>query len=86
MTLLAFLINAFLNRLLPIFNKAAFIWSVLGWFVICMVTIICARPDYQPGTFVFGGNINQTGWPNGFAWLLGLLQGAFGLTGFDSGM
>jgi choline transport protein len=33
---------------------------------------------------VFGEFINETGWPDGVAWLLGLLQGGFGLTGFDA--
>ena len=28
--------------------------------------------------------INQTGWPDGIAWLLGLLQGGLGLTGYDA--
>lgn len=34
-------------------------------------------------SFVFRGFINQTGWPDGIAWLLGLLQGGLGVTGFD---
>jgi amino acid transporter len=33
---------------------------------------------------VYGAFINETGWPDGLAWLLGLLQGAFALTGFDA--
>lgn len=27
--------------------------------------------------------MNQTMWPDGIAWLLGLLQGGLGVTGFD---
>lgn len=34
--------------------------------------------------FVFRGFVNQTGWPDGVAWLLGLLQGGLGVTGFDA--
>jgi amino acid transporter len=33
--------------------------------------------------FVFTDFINETGWPDGVAWLLGLLQGGLGVTGFD---
>ena len=28
--------------------------------------------------------MNETGWPNGITWLLGLLQAGLGLTGFDA--
>lgn len=82
--LIAFTINSMANRLLPLVNRAAFTWSILGFFIIALVTIICARPDYQAGSWVFGATINETGWPSGLAWLLGLLQGAFGLTGYDA--
>ncbi|KAF5988997.1 inorganic phosphate transporter PHO84 [Fusarium bulbicola] len=37
-----------------------------------------------PASFVFGEFINSTGWPGGVAFLLGLLQGGLGLTGFDA--
>lgn len=82
-SLAAFFINAFLNRLLPYFTKAAFFWSLAGFVVICITVLACAAPNYQPASFVYGGFLNSTGWPDGMAWLLGLLQGAFALTGFD---
>ncbi|CAN9228233.1 unnamed protein product [Alternaria alternata] len=63
-TIIAFIINAFMNNLLPYVNRGAFIWSI--------------------GEFVFTEFINETGWPDGIAWLLGLLQGGFGLTGYDA--
>lgn len=83
-TLCAFFINAFMNRLLPYFNKAAFLWSLAGFAIICITVLSCATPNYQSASFVFGGFINESGWPDGLAWLLGLLQGAFALTGFDA--
>lgn len=83
-TLLAFFINAFMNRLLPYFNKAAFLWSLAGFTIICITVLACHGSGWQSGGFVFGGFINQSGWPDGLAWLLGLLQGAFALTGFDA--
>jgi choline transport protein len=83
-TLAAFLLNAFANRLLPYFNKAAFLWSLSGFTIICITVLACASPNYQPGSFVFGGFINDVSWPDGLAWMLGLLQGAFALTGFDA--
>lgn len=83
-TLAAFFLNAFANRLLPYFNKAAFLWSLSGFTIICITVLACATPNYQSGSFVFGGFINDVSWPDGLAWMLGLLQGAFALTGFDA--
>lgn len=83
-TLAALLINVFFTRLLPLFNQAAFYWSILGFVVISITVLATASPNYQPANFVYGGFINDVGWPDGFAWLLGLLQGALALTGFDA--
>ncbi|KAJ5114887.1 hypothetical protein NUU61_000646 [Penicillium alfredii] len=79
----AFIINAFMNNLLPYVNKAAFIWSLTGFAVICITVLACASPNYNSGDFVFREFVNKTGWPDGIAWLLGLLQGGLGVTGFD---
>lgn len=83
-TLFAFLVNAFMNSLLPLVNKAAFIWSIAGFAVICVTALATSSPNYADGDFVFRDFINQTGWPDGIAWLLGLLQGALSLIGFDA--
>jgi amino acid transporter len=80
----AFLINAFGNRILPLVNKSAIIWSISGFVIICITVLACAAPDYNSGDFVYRGFINSTGWPDGLAWMLGLLQGTLGLTGFDA--
>ncbi|WFD28456.1 hypothetical protein MNAN1_003467 [Malassezia nana] len=79
-----FFLNVFANRILPLVSKAAFYWSMAG-FVITSITILaCAAPDFATGDYVYGDFENLTGWPDGFAWLLGLLQGAFGLAAYDS--
>lgn len=83
-TLVAFLINAFLTRTLPIITKTAFIWSLVGFAVISITVLACSSGRYQSGDFVFREFINETGWPDGIAWLLGLLQAGLGLTGFDA--
>lgn len=83
-TLIAFLINAFLTSALPLVTKTAFIWSIVGFVIICITLLACASPNYQSGKFVYTDFSNETGWPDGLAWLLGLLQGGLGLTGFDA--
>jgi amino acid permease (GABA permease) len=81
---IAFCINAFMNGLLPYVNKTAITWSILGFVVISITVLSCAAPNYASAKFVFAEFINETGWPDGIAWLLGLLQGGLGLTGFDA--
>lgn len=83
-TLIAFCINAFLNSFLPYVNRAAFIWSIGGFAIICITVLACASPNFASAEFVFTNFINETGWPDGIAWLLGLLQGGFGITGYDA--
>lgn len=80
-TLAALLINTYLNRLLPYVTKAAFFWSLAGFIIISITVLACASPNYQSGKFVYGNVTNEVGWSTGTAWLLGLLQGAFALTG-----
>ncbi|KAJ5210491.1 Amino acid/polyamine transporter I [Penicillium cf. griseofulvum] len=81
--IVAFLVNAFMNNLLPYVTKGAFVWSLTGFAVICITVLACAAPEYNSAKFVFTDFINTTGWPDGVAWLLGLLQGGLGVTGFD---
>jgi amino acid permease (GABA permease) len=81
---IAFVINAFMNSALPYVNKAAITWSITGFIVISVTVLSCASPNYAPAKFVFSEFINETGWPDGIAWLLGLLQGGLGLTGYDA--
>lgn len=82
-TFAALFINMFATRLLPLVTKAAFYWSVLGFVVISITILSVKSPDFQSGSFVYGSFINEVGWPDGLAWMLGLMQGAFALTGFD---
>jgi choline transport protein len=83
-TLIAFVVNAFMNRLLPYLNKGAFIWSVGGFAIICITVLACSSGEFASADFVFTEFINTTGWPDGISWLLGLLQGGFGITGYDA--
>lgn len=83
-TAIAFTINAFFYTLLPRINGFALIWSIAGFFIISITLLVCAAPDYATPEYVFATFINTTGWPDGIAWLLGLLQGGLGLTGFDA--
>lgn len=78
------MINAFGTLLLPVITKGAFIWSIAGFAIISITLLATASPNYNSGSLVFREFRNDTGWPDGIAWLLGLLQGGLGLTGFDA--
>ncbi len=82
--LVAALVNIFGNSALPYVNQTAIIWSISGFVIITITVLACTAPDYHSAEFVFTDFINQTGWPDGIAWLLGLLQGGLGLTGYDA--
>ena len=82
--LIAFVINAFGNSVIPLVNKTAIIWSISGFAIISITVLACATPEYNSAKLVFTDFRNTTGWPDGVAWLLGLLQGGLGLTGFDA--
>ena len=79
-TFLTFGINL-LHKLLPLVNGIALAWSIGGFLIISITVLACAAPNYATGRYVFTTFINETGWPDGIAWLLGLLQGGLGLTG-----
>ncbi|KAJ5885407.1 hypothetical protein N7495_009917 [Penicillium taxi] len=76
------------EKILPWFNNFVGIWFGGLFFVLILVLLISVgvKTDlkFQPGSFVFGGWINQTGWSNGVVWFTGLVQAAYGLTAFDS--
>lgn len=83
-TFTSFFVNAFMQKLLPQVNGTALVWSISGFLIISITVLACAAPEYATGRYVFATWINQTGWPDGVAFLLGLLQGGLGLTGFDA--
>lgn len=83
-TLIFVSINAFLQKILPQLNGFAICWSLAGFLVVSITILACTAPDYATGEYVFTTFINTTGWPNGLAWMLGLLQGSFSLTAFDA--
>lgn len=65
-------------------EPSAYRRSLAGAAVIAVTCLACSSGDYQSGDFVFATYINETGWNNGVAWILGLLQSSFGLTGYDA--
>ncbi|KAF4450058.1 hypothetical protein F53441_6763 [Fusarium austroafricanum] len=73
---------------LPWFNNFVGI-SFSGLFIVIILALLISvgtkdNLHFQPASFVFGRWINQTGWPDGVTWFMGLVQAAYGLTAFDA--
>jgi amino acid transporter len=84
MTLLAYLLNTFAVRLLPWLDTGAMVWSMLGIVTVMITLLACASGSYQPAKAVFATWTNTTGWPDGMAFMLALLQSVLGFTAFDA--
>jgi choline transport protein len=55
--------------------------SVIACIVISIT--ILATGDKTSANFVFTNFANETGWSDGVSWILGLLQSALSLIGYD---
>lgn len=60
-TILSFLINAFLNGVLPKIYRGAFIWSIGGFALVSITLLACSSPNFNSAQFVFANFINETG-------------------------
>ena len=72
--LVAFLLNAFGNSLLPYVTKGAFAWSITGFVIISITVLACASPNYSSGKYVFTEFINGMQVIESFRRLVALIQ------------
>lgn len=91
MTLFITLINVVSCRkeqVLPWINNFVGTWYGLQFVVLSLALLISVgvKSDlsFQSAAFVFGNWYNQSGWPDGVVWFIGLVQAAYGLTAFDA--
>ncbi|TXT12748.1 uncharacterized protein COLE_03158 [Cutaneotrichosporon oleaginosum] len=77
-------LNAFGVKLLPMIDRFAGVWGMAGIVIVSITLLACSSGRYQPAKSVFGTLTNVTGWPDGMAFILGLLQSTLGLTAFDA--
>ncbi|KAN0060549.1 hypothetical protein ACQY0O_007004 [Thecaphora frezii] len=87
----AWFVNAFGAKILDAVNRVAMFWSLVGALVI-VITVLArsgssgssdGHSHFQSARFVFASFKNTTGWNDGVAWILGLLQASFSLIGAD---
>jgi amino acid transporter len=82
--LVAALLNLFGVKLLPTVDRVAYFLGMIGIVVVSIVLLVCSRGRYQSAKEVFATFSNATGWPDGMAFIMGLLQSTLGLTAFDA--
>lgn len=81
-TIICFLVNAFGSRYLDLFNKICIYFTAAGVLII-LVTLLVKAPSRHTGAFAFGHfDASSSGWPDGWAFFVGLLQAAYTLTGY----
>ncbi|XWX02398.1 hypothetical protein V2A60_010435 [Cordyceps javanica] len=74
-------INIWGNSILGKWNAGALYWSIFG--VVVTSVVLLAKSAKTDARYVFSQFSNETGWPDGVAWILGLVQSALSLTAFD---
>lgn len=80
--LVCFLINAFGSRYLDFINKLCIYWTGAS-VIIILVTVLTMADTRRSGEFVFSHyDASASGWPDGWAFFVGLLQAAYTLTGY----
>lgn len=76
----------FSNRSLPAVQLLAVFFILAGWFITMLVCAIMPSKTgsgYATTSFVWKDWVNQTGWPDGFAFLTGMLNGAYAVGAID---
>lgn len=75
-------VNVFLARWLDVINKVCIFWTAAS-VVVILVTVLVMADERRDGAFVFGHfDASASGWPDGWAFFVGLLQAAYTLTGY----
>lgn len=78
-------VNLFCNSILGRYNDYALYSSVGGCAIISVVLLTCtgSHDDFTSAEFVFTSFANETGYSDGISWIMGLLQSALSLIGYD---
>lgn len=76
------LVNVFGSRFLNVINTVCVYWTAAS-VVIILVVLSVMTPTRHDAKYVFGHyDASASGWPSGWAFFVGLLQGAYVLTGY----
>lgn len=80
--LICALVNVFGSKYLDLINKICIYWTGASVLII-MITALSMADTKRSGEFVFSHfDASASGWPDGWAFFVGLLQAAYTLTGY----
>ncbi|OQU95641.1 hypothetical protein CLAIMM_01823 [Cladophialophora immunda] len=83
---LAVAINVFGSRFVPLFSKFILYFSLTSLTATIITILVCAAPNFQKASWVFGDITDASGWDTkGLLFLLCLLNNAHGFMGTDAG-
>jgi len=72
-----------LPRILPKAETAFFLCSLAGFIIFTIAVLATSKPK-QPGSVVFTDFVNQTGWSDGTAFVLGVGTCTYAFLGTDA--
>ncbi|PIG85563.1 hypothetical protein AARAC_007327 [Aspergillus arachidicola] len=84
-SLLAILYNALALKRSPWTHNLAFVLTILLFFSCFLVLLLRGNPK-EPHDFVWNTFLNQTGWPDGICFLIGLSTSCYMYNGLDAAM
>ncbi|KAF1827802.1 amino acid transporter [Dissoconium aciculare CBS 342.82] len=80
--LVCFLVNVFGAKYLDLINKICIYWTAASVLII-LVTLLSLANTKRSGAYVFSYyDASRSGWPDAWAFFVGLLQAAYTLTGY----
>lgn len=83
---LAAFLNIFGSRILPLYNQAVFLLSILTLGSTMLTLFVVARNQHTSAEFIFTNTTGQNGWSSkGFAFVLATSNSVFGFMGSDCG-
>ncbi|GAM86294.1 hypothetical protein ANO11243_043060 [Dothideomycetidae sp. 11243] len=76
-TLFCNLVCATCNRWLPVLDTFAIFWTFVGVLALIITILVIAKGGRRSAKFVFSDFTPQSGWVDGWSWMIGLLQAAY---------
>ncbi|EGY20094.1 hypothetical protein VD0002_g3649 [Verticillium dahliae] len=76
-TILCNLVSALGNRWLPVLDTAAVFWTFAGVLAIIITVLVMAKGGRRDAEFVFTHFEPTSGWPDGWAFMVGLLHAGY---------
>ncbi|KAL0465180.1 amino acid/polyamine transporter I [Neurospora intermedia] len=76
-TLLCNAISALGNKILPLLDTFAIVWTFVGLICILVTILVVAKEGRHSGAYAFGHFEPTSGWPKGWAFCVGLLHAGY---------